>query len=104
MNIIAQVLAAAEKHKSSAAVESMVTRITGLQTLIKVENANKMKSPALIGYLLGAMGEDGYTEMHSIKPEMILGDLNQAQRIREVTIVTECLMAVLQDLGEEFDY
>ncbi len=107
INLITQALTAAKRHADNPAVAALVEKLATARLMAAQEGLMPAFDP-LAGYKKGAEGEDGYSLMISMDrdmPRLLIGDsLQKLSQLREVAVVTECLIAVLNAMGENIEY
>lgn len=107
INLITQALTAAQRHMGNPAVDVLVDKLATARLIAAQDGLMPAYDP-LAGYKKGAEGEDGYSLMHSMDRDMarlLIGDsLQKLSQLREVAVTTECLIAVLNALGENIEY
>ena len=98
-NPVAQALAAAARHPNDAAVTVLADKLRVAHMMLAAQETPP--SDPLAGYRRGAAGDDGYSMMHSLDVAGFGSVLQDMSRLREIAVVTECLIAVLGTRGEE---
>lgn len=100
-NVVAIALETAEKHMDNPAVVTLYGKLKTAQMMVRAQSST---FDMLTGYRKGAAGEDGYGLLFNLDADMFKPMMREMSALREVTVVTECLVAVLNALGEEISY
>ena len=101
-NIIPQLLAAAERHPDNAAIQAIAQT---LQTSIQMARTHERDhSVMLAGYRNGLAGKEGYGLMHMSDTGSVDGLIREIGAMREVAGVVIAMIAVMETVGETFDY
>jgi len=98
-NPVAQALAAAARHPKDAAVTVLADKLRLAQRMLVAQETPPFDQ--LAGYRRGAAGEDGFGMMLSIDVTGFRSVMQDMSTLREIAVVTECLIAVLGTRGEE---
>lgn len=101
-NIIAQLLAAAKRHPDHAAIQAIAQT---LRTSVQMAQlSGRDHSVMLEGYRRGLAGDEGYAVMHAVDEAGLSGMMREIGSMREVAGVVIAMIAVMETVGETFDY
>jgi len=101
-NIVAQLLSAADRHPDHAAIQA----IAGiLRSSIKMaQNSARDHTFMLDRFRKGLTGRKGYDVMNTIDDVGITGMVREIGSMREVAGIVIAMIAVMDTVGETFDY
>lgn len=101
-NIIPQLLAAAERHADNAAIQAIAQT---LRTSVQMAQMHERDHAAMLtGYRNGLAGKEGYGLMHVSDTGAVDGLMREIGAMREVAGVVIAMIAVMETVGETFDY
>lgn len=101
-NIIPQLLAAAGRHPENAAVQAIADT---LRTSVSMAKSHQRDHSSLLaGYRNGLAGKEGYGLMHMSDTGSVDALIREIGAMREVAGVVVAMIAVMETVGETFDY
>jgi hypothetical protein len=101
-NIIPQLLAAAKRHPDHAAIQA-IAQILG--TSIQMAQTHERDHTTLLaGYRNGLAGKEGYGLMHMSDTGSVDAMIREIGAMREVAGIVLAMIAVMETVGETFDY